>query len=389
MQLVWLILMQLQNVDTVRGSSDDVRGDDDNLNHFRISNNNPFTLGATVDSTTYSRVLGPLPIGHLFSANPSRDVGALLGFANSEAVMQQGTFFTETQRTLGHDDVGGIQRAQAGCDGIAGNADDHTINLTFDGLSAASDIVLDFDDSQTTFAVTFITGNFIGGPPGFVTDNVGIINSEIFFADDIGQNFEWFFTAPPPTGCTTNVECNDNNACTTDVCNNPPNGQCSNTPLVCDDSNACNGLETCDTATGCVAGTPLVCDDNDVCNGGETCDNATGCVAGTPLVCDDSDACNGQETCDASTGCEAGTPPNCDDGQFCTLDSCDPASGCEFTRNPDPVCQPTGGEFIGIDTTMVLAAGAQSTAAWMIPIILSAIGIGIVIARKFSKYQPI
>ncbi len=45
--------------------------------------------------------------------------------------------------------------------------------------------------------------------------------------------------------------------------------------------------------------------------------------------------------------------------------------------------QAVGGEFIGIDSTMVLAAGAQYTAAWMIPVLVSAIGIGIVIARKF------
>ena len=42
-----------------------------------------------------------------------------------------------------------------------------------------------------------------------------------------------------------------------------------------------------------------------------------------------------------------------------------------------------GGNMIPIDSTMVLAAGAQYTAAWMIPVIVSAIGIGIVIARKF------
>ncbi len=42
-----------------------------------------------------------------------------------------------------------------------------------------------------------------------------------------------------------------------------------------------------------------------------------------------------------------------------------------------------GGELIPLDTTMILAAGAQYTAAWMIPVIISAIGIGIVIARKF------
>ncbi len=42
-----------------------------------------------------------------------------------------------------------------------------------------------------------------------------------------------------------------------------------------------------------------------------------------------------------------------------------------------------GGEFIGIDTVSVLVAGAQYTAAWMIPVIVSGIGFAIVIARKF------
>ncbi len=48
-----------------------------------------------------------------------------------------------------------------------------------------------------------------------------------------------------------------------------------------------------------------------------------------------------------------------------------------------PPCVTVGGEIIGIETTSVLAAGAQYTAAWMIPVLVSAIGIGIVIARKF------
>jgi len=42
-----------------------------------------------------------------------------------------------------------------------------------------------------------------------------------------------------------------------------------------------------------------------------------------------------------------------------------------------------GGELIPIETSMVLVAGSQNTAAWMIPVLVSAIGIGIVIARKF------
>ena len=42
-----------------------------------------------------------------------------------------------------------------------------------------------------------------------------------------------------------------------------------------------------------------------------------------------------------------------------------------------------GGDMIQMQTTSVLAAGAQYTAAWMIPVIVSGIGIAIVIARKF------
>ncbi len=42
-----------------------------------------------------------------------------------------------------------------------------------------------------------------------------------------------------------------------------------------------------------------------------------------------------------------------------------------------------GGNIVPLDTTMVLVAGTQTTAAWMIPVIVSVIGFAIVIARKF------
>jgi len=58
------------------------------------------------------------------------------------------------------------------------------------------------------------------------------------------------------------------------------------------------------------------------------------------------------------------------------------ALGTAFDISSVP-SQAVGGEFIPLDSTMVLAAGIQSVAAWMIPVIVSAIGIGIVIARKF------
>lgn len=81
--------------DGVRGSSDDIRGDDVNLNYFEKATNNPFLLAASgiVDSTTYSMVLGDLPAGHSFSANAGRAVGALLGFPNTEAVFIAGDVF--------------------------------------------------------------------------------------------------------------------------------------------------------------------------------------------------------------------------------------------------------------------------------------------------------
>ena len=91
--------------DNVIGSSDDIRGDDVNLHWFRTSNNNPFTIEGTVDGTTYSRDSANLPSGHTFATNADRDVSALLGVSNTEAVMQQGTNFDEAQRTLTHDDV--------------------------------------------------------------------------------------------------------------------------------------------------------------------------------------------------------------------------------------------------------------------------------------------
>ena len=56
----------------------------------------------------------------------------------------------------------------------------------------------------------------------------------------------------------------------------------------------------------------------------------------------------------------------------------------EFQRCLDVnQCRAIGGIFEGVDTTSLLVTGAQANAAWMIPIIVSAIGIGIVIARKF------
>jgi len=77
-----------------------------------------------------------------------------------------------------------------------------------------------------------------------------------------------------------------------------------------------------------------------------------------------------------------------DDFQFClaaqilTPQQCrDQRDNCEITN--ELVCRAVGGIFEGVDTTALLVSGTQMNASWMIPVIVSAIGIGIVIARKF------
>ncbi len=77
----------------------------------------------------------------------------------------------------------------------------------------------------------------------------------------------------------------------------------------------------------------------------------------------------------------------CEDCQR-NLDLCDPKDqACidNWNRCLDQLmCRSAvGGGMIQMETTSVLAAGAQYTAAWMIPVIVSGIGFAIVIARKF------
>jgi len=173
-------------VDNVIGSADDVRGDDVNLNYFKTVDNNPFTTQAsnTYDSSTYSRVTANLPGADLFSANPDRDVATGFGVPNTEAAMQQGSFFGELQHTLGADDVAGLRFGMAGLDEVQGNADDYTLVLNYVGLDATADIVIDFDNAQTGFAVSQSGGSFLPG------GHIRITTNRIFF----NTGFNWFFT---------------------------------------------------------------------------------------------------------------------------------------------------------------------------------------------------
>ncbi len=54
-----------------------------------------------------------------------------------------------------------------------------------------------------------------------------------------------------------------------------------------------------------------------------------------------------------------------------------------FNDNLANLCLLVAGSLIPIDTTMVLLGATQTTASWLIPVIVAGIGIGIVILRKY------
>ncbi|RKZ60535.1 MAG: hypothetical protein DRQ44_12640 [Gammaproteobacteria bacterium] len=174
------------------GSKDDVRGNDGNLHWFRKSNNDPFTIDNVIDKTTYSVNLADLPADDNFAANADRNLSTFLGLPKTEAVMQQGTYFDEAQRTLGHDDVATISYAASGLDEQAGTSDDYTVELEYGGISNSNcDVSLSFTGT-TGLAFCATEGEFIGqtGPvPGRVYNHAHITTASIEF----GNSFNWYF----------------------------------------------------------------------------------------------------------------------------------------------------------------------------------------------------
>jgi hypothetical protein len=182
-------------VDGIRGSNDDVRGDDDNLHWYRMSNNNPFTIGSVVDPSTYTRDTSMLP-GGLYAENCDRTVAAARGFADTECTLQQGTFIDEAQRTLGHDDVAQLRIAMSGYDEIQDTSDDYTLSATYVGLTTGCDIVIDFDDTKTSLASCSVSGSFSGLHGTITAANVYLNDSYNWFFNDVS-------TTPTPTATPT------------------------------------------------------------------------------------------------------------------------------------------------------------------------------------------
>jgi MYXO-CTERM domain-containing protein len=132
---------------------------------------------------------------------------------------------------------------------------------------------------------------------------------------------------------TTPVDCDDNNECTSDVCD--PNTGCGHLAKSCSDGNACT-QDVCDPIDGSCSHPELACDDANLCTN-DSCDGATGCVF-APINCDDANACT-------ADSCSAGNCSHdsisCDDSDPCTADSCDVGNGCAHAAIAD--CGGAGG----------------------------------------------
>ena len=138
------------------------------------------------------------------------------------------------------------------------------------------------------------------------------------------------------------LDCDDGQDCTVDGCD--PVSGCLSTNAAsgadCDDHDACTVGDRCDGSGGCVSGAALTCDDGEICTANH-CDALDGCVV-TPRTgepCDDGNACTTQDACDEAGACAMGVALACHDDDACTLDGCDPGSGCVFTPNPGGSCE--------------------------------------------------
>ena len=176
--------------DGIIGSKDDLRQDDINLHWFNKTTNNPCAVdNSIVDTSTYSVDIVDLPTGDSFAANADRDVCASLSAPDTEAVMQQLTFTDETQRRLAQNGISTLKLGMSGLDETAETADDYTLNLVSLGVvvnpssNPDCDVIADFDNSQTGFAVCSVGATFLPA------NHMALTSANMFF----NTSANWYF----------------------------------------------------------------------------------------------------------------------------------------------------------------------------------------------------
>jgi len=100
----------------------------------------------------------------------------------------------------------------------------------------------------------------------------------------------------------------------------------------CDNQCFCDGLERCQEGT-CVAAAADPCSDEVECTEDVCFEELDRCFRQPRNdECSNGEACDGFEVCNPESGCEPGTTLFCNDENSCTVDTCNDAVGCVFTR---------------------------------------------------------
>jgi len=130
------------------------------------------------------------------------------------------------------------------------------------------------------------------------------------------------------------LDCNDQDLCTTDLCD-PVAGcvhQLNQAP--CDDGDACSTGDLCVNGV-CQGKASLNCEDNNPCTD-QVCLPDKGCVYSfNSDPCDDFNPCTQEDACHQGS-CKPGSGVVCDDGNVCTTGTCDLQVGCTYENNTDP-----------------------------------------------------
>jgi hypothetical protein len=196
--------------DNVRGSRDDIRGDDVNRNWFRKNTNNPFEMSpAIVDRNTYSVLLADLPGSHNYVENSTSfgpcnggqpNTSGLRGVAATQNTMFPVFCSNNVLRRLAPDDVATLRLARAGRDGVQGTADDYTLTLNYIGQASNCNIKIQFTN-DAGFGICQVSGANIGGP----NSDLAVTGATAKFQNTVN----WFYNqtdttgvVPPPPACT-------------------------------------------------------------------------------------------------------------------------------------------------------------------------------------------
>jgi len=192
--------------------------------------------------------------------------------------------------------------------------------------------------------------------------------------------------------CTISGTCEIRNIATGAACGDGTSTEC-NLPDTCNSSGFCES-NVMPSGTACGDSTSNECTLPDICS------NAVCIPRNAPagFACGDSTntSCNLADTCTGTGICSVnfvGTSTSCEDGDQCTgPDNCDGAGAC--AGGPPitgiPACFPgdggtvIGGEIIPIDSTSLILVNTQ-TFSWMIPVVLSGMGIGLFVASRKSE----